>query len=302
MRLTEIKKDFRANRSVYLMALPVLLFFILFAYIPMSGLLMAFQNYSPQLGLFHSKWLGLKNFTDFFGSYYFLRLLKNTFLLSFYDLIFAFPAPILFALLLNEVRSRHFKKAVQTISYMPFFISLVVIAGLIIDFTAPTGVVTAFLSLFGVEKSNLLGNPAFFRPLFVATNIWQNLGFQSIIYISALSAIDPEQYEAAVLDGAGRFRQTLHITLPGISGTLMMLLILRMGSMLSVGFEKVILLYSPAVYETADVISSFVYRKGLQEFNFGYSTAVGLFNSLINFALLIFANLLSRKYAEKSLF
>ncbi len=302
MRMIDVRKDFKANRAVYLMALPVILFFIVFSYIPMTGLVMAFQKYSPQLGIFGSEWVGLKNFTDFFGSYYFLRLLKNTFLLSFYDLIFAFPAPIIFALLINEVRNRYFKKAVQTISYIPFFISLVVIAGLIIDFTSSKGIITSIVSLFGVEKSNLLGNAQYFRPIFIGSNIWQNLGFQSIIYIAALSSVDQELYEAAVLDGAGRWKQTIHITIPSISSTIIMLLILRMGSMLSVGFEKVILLYSPIVYNTADVISSFVYRKGLQEFNFGYSTAVGLFNSLINFILLIIANILSRKYAEKSLF
>lgn len=302
MRMIDVRKDFKANRAVYLMALPVILFFIVFSYIPMTGLVMAFQKYSPQLGIFGSEWVGLKNFTDFFGSYYFLRLLKNTFLLSFYDLIFAFPAPIIFALLINEVRNRYFKKAVQTISYIPFFISLVVIAGLIIDFTSSKGIITSIASLFGVEKSNLLGNAQYFRPIFIGSNIWQNLGFQSIIYIAALSSVDQELYEAAVLDGAGRWKQTIHITIPSISSTIIMLLILRMGSMLSVGFEKVILLYSPIVYDTADVISSFVYRKGLQEFNFGYSTAVGLFNSLINFILLIIANILSRKYAEKSLF
>lgn len=302
MRMIDVRKDFKANRAVYLMALPVILFFIVFSYIPMTGLVMAFQKYSPQLGIFGSEWVGLKNFTDFFGSYYFLRLLKNTFLLSFYDLIFAFPAPIIFALLINEVRNRYFKKAVQTISYIPFFISLVVIAGLIIDFTSSKGIITSIVSLFGVEKSNLLGNAQYFRPIFIGSNIWQNLGFQSIIYIAALSSVDQELYEAAVLDGAGRWKQTIHITIPSISSTIIMLLILRMGSMLSVGFEKVILLYSPIVYDTADVISSFVYRKGLQEFNFGYSTAVGLFNSLINFILLIIANILSRKYAEKSLF
>lgn len=302
MRMIDVRKDFKANRAVYLMALPVILFFIVFSYIPMTGLVMAFQKYSPQLGIFGSEWVGLKNFTDFFGSYYFLRLLKNTFLLSFYDLIFAFPAPIIFALLINEVRNRYFKKAVQTISYIPFFISLVVIAGLIIDFTSSKGIITSIVSLFGVEKSNLLGNAQYFRPIFIGSNIWQNLGFQSIIYIAALSSVDQELYEAAVLDGAGRWKQTIHITIPSISSTIIMLLILRMGSILSVGFEKVILLYSPIVYDTADVISSFVYRKGLQEFNFGYSTAVGLFNSLINFILLIIANILSRKYAEKSLF
>lgn len=302
MNWINIKKDFKANKAIYLMVLPVLIYFLVFSYVPMAGVLMAFEKYTPKGGILGSEWIGLKNFTDFFKSYYFFRILKNTFLLSFYDLLVGFPAPIIFALLLNEIRSQRFKKLVQTISYMPYFISLVVISGIIIDFFSSTGAITAMVIKLGGPSANLLGMPELFRTIFVGSNVWQGLGFSSVIYMAALAGIDQEQYEAAALDGAGRWRQTLHVTLPGIATTIIILLILRLGNLMSVSFEKVILLYSPGTYSTADVISSFVYRKGLLEFNYGYSTAVGLFNSAMNFAILVFANRLSKKFSETSLF
>lgn len=301
MKLIDIRKDFSSNKYIYLMALPVVLFFVVFSYIPMYGVIIAFQKFSPNKGIFDNTWVGLSHFKDFFSSYYFWRLIKNTFLLNFYDLIFAFPAPIFFALLLNEVKNRHFKKTVQTVTYMPYFISLVVVAGIIIEFTGSDGLINEIIVLLGGKRSNLLGNPEFFRAIFIGSNIWQGLGFSSIIYLAALSGIDEELYEASTIDGAGRWRQTWHITLPGISSTIIILLILRIGNMMNVGFEKIILLYSPLTYETADVISSFVYRKGLLEFNYSYSTAVGLFNSAINFSLLILANKISRRFSESSL-
>ena len=248
-----------------------------------------------------SEWIGLKNFSDFFGSYYAGRLIWNTFLINFYDLIFSFPAPIIFALLLNEVKAAKFKKTVQTITYMPYFISLVVVASIIVEFTSSRGFIVDILSLFGFEKKSLLGEAQYFRAVFVGSNIWQSLGFNSIIYLAALSGVDQELYEAATIDGAGRWKKMWYITLPCISSTVIIMLILRIGSMMNVGFEKIILLYNPATYETADVISSFVYRKGLQEMNYGYSTAVGLFNSVINFTLLVISNKLSRKFSETSL-
>ncbi|MEA4889939.1 MAG: ABC transporter permease subunit [Clostridiaceae bacterium] len=290
-----------ANKYVYVMAIPVLTFFIIFAYVPMYGILMAFQDYKPQYGILHSTWIGLKNFSDFFKSYYCLRLVSNTFILNLYDLIFAFPAPIIFALLLNELKSNKFKKTVQTITYMPYFISLVVVAGLIVEFTSSRGFIIDMLSLFGFEKKSLLGDAKYFRSIFVISNIWQYLGFNSIIYIAALAGIDQELYEAATIDGAGRWSKMFYITIPCISSTIIIMLILRIGNMMNIGYEKIILLYNPSTYVTADVISSFVYRKGLQEMNFSYSTAVGLFNSMINFALLVIANKLSRKYSETSL-
>ncbi|NTV89263.1 MAG: sugar ABC transporter permease [Clostridiales bacterium] len=302
MRFVDVRKDFKLNKMVYLILAPVIIYFIIFNYIPMAGIVLAFEKFETKLGIFGSPWVGFKNFTDFFGSYYFWRLIRNTFLISFYDFLWGFPAPIVLALLLNEIGQKTFKKVVQTISYMPFFISMVVIAGLIIDFTSSTGTITSLVAALGGEKENLLSRPELFRTIFVASNIWQNIGFQSIIFLAALSGIDQELYQAARIDGAGRWKQTIHVTLPGIAGTIIIMMILRIGNMMNVGMEKVILLYNPLTYETADVISSFTYRKGLQEFNYGYSTAVGLFNSVINFAMLLIANGISRKFSESSLF
>lgn len=295
-------KDFRRNKYTYLMAIPVVAFFIVFCYVPMYGIIIAFQNYKPALGVMGSDWVGLKHFKEFFGSYYFWRLLRNTFLINVYDLIFGFPAPIILALLLNEVKNLRFKKIVQTITYMPHFISLVVVASLIIEFCSSRGfIVNIMHTLFGTEKIGLLGKPEYFRTIYVASGIWQSVGFGSILYIAALSNIDPQLYEAATLDGAGRWRKMWHITLPGILPTTIIMLILRIGNMMNVGFEKIILLYNSNTFETADVISSFVYRKGLQEHIYGYSTAIGLFNSVISFALLIAANKISQRLTETSL-
>jgi len=290
------------NWQIYLLALPIIAYFITFSYIPMLGVVMAFQRFNPKLGYFRSPWIGLDNFKDFFGSYYFWRLIRNTFLISFYNLIFAFPTPIIFALLLNEVKNRYFKRTIQTISYLPHFISMVVICGIIRIFTDNDGLITMLVVALGGKQRNLLTDPKLFRPIYVASDIWQGIGFNSIIYLAALSSVDQELYEAAIIDGAGRWKQTWHITLPGIAPTIIIMLILRMGSLFSVGFEKIILLYNSMTYETADVISSFTYRKGLLDFNYGYSTAVGLFNSVINFGMLMIANFLSRKYSETSLF
>jgi putative aldouronate transport system permease protein len=295
------RKSMEMSKYLYIMSIPVILYFFIFAYLPMYGVVIAFQQYSPGKGVFGSAFIGLKNFKDFFNSYYFFRLLGNTVLISLFDLIFAFPAPILLALLMNEVKNKVFKRTVQTITYMPYFISLVVVAGILIDFCLPKGFISDILVNFGVARTNLLGKPQYFRSIFVSSNIWQNIGFGSIIYLAAITAVDHEQYEAAVIDGAGRLRQTWHITLPAITSTIIVLLILRIGNLLNVGFEKIILLYSPITYEVGDVISSFVYRKGLLESNYGYSAAVGLFNSIINFVLLIMANKLSKIFVKSSL-
>lgn len=275
---------------------------VAFNYVPMFGVIMAFQDFRPALGVFRSDWIGLTHFIDFFESHYFLRLLRNTFLLSFYDLIVNFPAAIVFALLLNELRHKLFKKCIQTISYMPFFISMVVISGIILDFFSSTGAVTEIISRLGGPEGNLIGRSELFRSIFVGTNVWQFMGFNSIIYLAALAGIDQELYEAAVIDGANRWKQTLHVTLPGIASTIIIMLILRVGQLMTVNFEKVILLYSPSTYITADVIQSFTFRKGLIDFNFGYSTAVGLFNSLMNFSFLLTANWLAKKHSDTSLF
>ncbi len=297
-----VRLEIRTSGALYIMALPVILYYLLFRYIPMFGTVMAFQKFNIAKGIFGSPWIGFDNFITFFNSYYFVRLLRNTVLISLTDLVFNFPAPIIFALLLNEVNNRWFKKTVQTISYMPYFVSIVVLCGLVIDFCQAGGVISnAFSLLFG-ESVNLMSKPEYFRTIFVGSNIWQGLGYGSIVYIAALTSVDQELYEAAVIDGAGRWKQTIHITIPSIMPTIIILLILRMGSILDVGYEKVMLLYNPATYETADVISTFVYRKGFVDYDYSYSTAVGLFNSVINLCLLTLTNYVSRRAGEISLF
>ena len=296
-----IGSDLLKNRELYLMILPVIAYYILFHYKPMYGIIIAFKDYSPAKGILGSTWIGLDNFRNFFGSYYFGRILKNTFLISCSSILFEFPMPIILALLINEVRKRSFARVVQTMTYMPYFLSLVVVCGLIKDFTNSTGIVSYLLGAFGMEPANLLDKPGLFIPIYVISDIWQNAGWGSIIYLSAISSIDQQQYEAAEIDGAGHLRRVWHITLPGILPTIAILFILRMGNMMSVGFEKILLLYSPLIYDTADVISTFVYRRGILDSDFSFSSAVGLFNSVINFCLVISANYMSRKVNDYSL-
>ncbi|MDF2921442.1 MAG: sugar transporter permease [Paenibacillaceae bacterium] len=294
-------RDLALNKYLYIMMIPVIVFYVVFHYAPLYGAVIAFKDYSPVKGVFGSEWVGLEHFRSLFESYYFRRILQNTVLISIYSLLFAFPAPVILALMINEVRNRTFKRTVQTITYMPYFVSLVVICGIIKDFTNSGGLINQLVVALGGDGLALLQKPNLFRPIYIVSEIWQKIGWESIIYIAALMGIDQEQYEAARIDGASRLKQIWHITLPGIMPTIVIMLILRMGHMLNVGFEKIILLYNPVTYETADVISSFVYRKGLLEFGWSFSSAVGLFNSVINLLLLILANQISRKISESSL-
>ncbi|MDQ1914026.1 ABC transporter permease subunit [Paenibacillus sp. GD4] len=294
-------RDLAVNKYVYLMLAPVVLYYFVFYYTPMYGLQIAFKDFSPGLGMWESPWVGFKHFQDFFNSYYFWRLLRNTLLLSLYELLFAFPASILLALLLNELRSAVFKRAVQTVTYMPHFISIVVIAGMMVDFLARDGLINNMLAWFGIEPIAFLRESGWFRTIFISSGIWQSVGWGSIIYLSAMSGIDPSLYEAAKVDGANRWKQTMHITLPGIAPTVIILLILQIGNFMTVGTDKILLLYNSSTYETADVIGTFVYRKGILESDFSYSAAVGLFNSIINFILLVFANTISRRTSETKL-
>lgn len=296
-------REIMKNRSLYVMLIPVILYFVLFHYKPMYGAIIAFKDFNPFVGVWDSKWVGFKHFEQFFQSYYFFRILRNTIMISLYQLIFAFPAAIILALLLNEVRNQIFKRVVQSISYLPHFISLVVVCGMIIDFLQPDGIINRMLVAIGLvtEPVNLLILPEWFRTIFVASGIWQGIGWSSIIYLAALSGINPTLYEAAVVDGAGRWKQMLNVTLPGLMPTIIILLIINIGNFMVVGFDKIILLYNPATYETADVIGSFVYRRGIVEANYSFTAAVGLFNSLINFTLLILVNQLAKKKAESSL-
>ena len=252
-------------------------------------------------GILGSSWAGLKYFQEFFSSIYAGRTIRNTLLISLYSLLWGFPAPIILALLLNEIRNVHFKKIVQTVTYLPHFISLIVVCGLIVNFCQQQGLFNNIITFFGGQRILFLQQPEWFRTIYISSGIWQGIGWGSIIYLAALSGIDQELYEAAAIDGANRWKQTIHVTLPGIAPTIIILLIMNIGHLMSVGYEKVILLYNPLTYTTADVISSFVYRVGLQQFNYSYATAVGLFNSLVNLALLVGANAVSRKVNEVSL-
>ncbi|TNJ65225.1 sugar ABC transporter permease [Paenibacillus hemerocallicola] len=294
-------RDLRINKYVYLMLVPVIAYYVIFYYVPMYGLQIAFKDYSPGLGMWNSEWVGFRHFESFFDSYYFWRLLRNTLLLSLYELLFGFPASIILALLLNELRSNVLKRFVQTVTYMPHFISIVVISGMLVDFLARDGLINNVLGLFGVEPVAYLGESSWFRTIFISSNIWQSVGWGSIIYLSAMSGIDPSLYEASRVDGASRWKQMLHVTLPGIMPTVVILLILQIGSFMTVGTDKILLLYNSTTYETADVIGTFVYRKGILESDFSYSAAVGLFNSIINFALLVLANAISRRTSDNKL-
>lgn len=295
-------KNYRQNPLLYWMLAPVLLYVLIFNYAPMFGLVISFQDYSLTRGVMGSKWIGLKNFEDFFSSMYFGRTLGNTLILSGLDLLVCFPAPIILALMLNEVGCLRFKKTIQTVSYMPHFISMVVVAGLIKEFCSSTGVVAQFVQFFGGKAQSYISQPQYFRAIFTVSQVWQTIGFNSIVFLAALSGIDMQLYEAARIDGAGRLRQMWHVTLPGIIPTIIIMLILRCGAIMNVNFEKVLLLYSPSTYATADVISTYVYRAGIIKQKIGYSTAVGLFNSVVSLLLVVGANALSNRYTESSLF
>ena len=299
--LVSCKKDFKRNYFIYGMLFPVLLFYIIFHYGPMYGAQIAFKDFNTLAGIWGSPWIGFSNFSSFFESYYFTRLLRNTLILSVQSIVFTFPAPIILALLLNEIRQNKLKRFVQTITYFPHFISVVVISGIIINFVKQDGLITSILTLFNGANTNLLLEPGNFRPIYIVSDIWQHVGWNSIIYLAALASVDQELYEAAKIDGAGRVAQMMHITIPSILPTITILLILRIGAVMNIGFEKVMLLYNPTIYETADVISTFVYRRGILEVAYGYSAAVGLFNSAINCILVILTNQFSRRYSETSL-
>ena len=300
--LQTIKKDISKNKWIYIMAIPVIVFYICFSYIPMAGIQIAFKDFNFGAGIWGSPWVGFKHFISFFQGPYAWRVIRNTLLVSLYTIVVCFPAPILFALLLNEAKNKLFKRTIQTVSYLPHFISLVVICGLIKEFTQSTGLVSTLLAFFGVPQETMLLDPERFRAVYVISDLWQTIGWNSIIYLAALAGIDQEQYEAARVDGAGRIRQIISVTLPGLMPTITILFILKMGNILNVGFEKILLLYSPTTYEVADVISTYVYRIGILDANFSYSTAIGLFNSVVNIIFLLLTNAISKKMNNSGLF
>ncbi|MBE7043904.1 MAG: sugar ABC transporter permease [Ruminococcaceae bacterium] len=296
-----IKTHFRQNWELYLMIIPIIAYYVIFCYVPMYGTVIAFQNYSPGKGILGSKWVGLKHFIDFLSSPDIGRLLRNTVTISINTLIFGFTTPIILALMMNELRQAKFKRVVQTVSYMPHFISVVVICGMIKDFVSSDGFISTFLAPLIGENVDMLTREKMFVPIYVTSGIWQTLGWDSIIYMAALSGIDMQLYEAAKIDGAGKWNQMRYVTIPGIMPTIIIMLILKIGSMLSVGYEKIILLYNPLIYNTSDVISTYVYRLGFESQEWSYTSAVGLFNSIINFILLVSANTISRKFNDTSL-
>jgi putative aldouronate transport system permease protein len=298
---SSLRLDYQKRKCVYWMLIPVMAYYIVFCYIPMFGQVIAFQNYRPARGILASPWVGLKNFISFFKGPFSGRVIKNTIILSFYDIVFSFPMPIILALLLNELGSGKFKRVAQTITYMPHFISLVIMCGMIVNFTSSHGVITSVLGWFGLPATNLLSKPQYFRAIYTVSTIWKTIGWGSIIYLATLSNVDVNLFEAASIDGAGRFRKIYHIMIPSLVPIIAIQLIMRIGHIMSQGAEKVILLYSPIVYDTADTIASYVYRVGLSEQNYSLAAAVGMFNSLVNLLLLVFANWFSRRFVQESL-
>ncbi|HAL74418.1 MAG TPA: sugar ABC transporter permease [Clostridiales bacterium] len=296
------RRDILLNWKIYLIALPIIAYFIIFHYLPMFGIVMAFQDFSPIKGFLGSEWVGIDNFIKFFTGPSFLLILRNTLVISLLGLVIGFPASILFAILLNELNQLFFKKTIQTISYMPYFVSMVVIAGLIIDFCSSNGIITNLLVNLGMKRQNLLQNPSYFWTINLISDLWQGLGYGSIIFIAAITNVSQELHEAATIDGAGRIKRVIHVTIPGMLPVIVTMLILQVGMLMSVGFDKILLLYNPTIYSTADVISTHVQRMGIVNMQYGYSSAVGLFNSVVGTALLLITNALSRKYAEHSVF
>ena len=290
------------HRSYYLMLLPAFAAVLIFSYLPMYGIQIAFKDYKGSLGFAASKWVGLKYFKSFFTSYNCWALVRNTFALSIYSFLAGFPIPIIFALLLNEIRGRY-KNVVQTVMYAPHFISLVVLAGMVIAMFSPSiGSVNTIIEMLGGEKVYFMGEPSAFRHIYVWSGIWQNVGWNSIIYIATLSSVDPTIHEAAVIDGASRLQRVWHISVKSIMPTMVILLILNTGSIMSVGFEKVFLMQNDLNSTTSDVISTYIYKRGLVNADYSFSSAVGLFNNVINFIILITVNGISRRLGETSLF
>ncbi|HOJ10753.1 MAG TPA: ABC transporter permease subunit [Clostridiales bacterium] len=295
-------RNFKNEIFMHALVLPTVVYFFIFAYMPMYGILVAFKDFSFAKGIWGSNWVGLEHFMTFFKSMYFPRLVKNTVLISVYSIIWGMPFPIIFALLLNEIKNRHFKRIIQTVSYFPHFVSTVIIVGLMVSFMSPVdGIVNILRVRYGHEAINFIQSTKWFRTLYIGSGIWQGFGWGSIIYLAALSGISNELYEAAYVDGATRWQQTIHISIPGIMPTFIILFILSVGGIMSVGSSKIILMYTPATYDVADVISTYVYRKSLIGGEFSFGAAVGLFNTVINYALVFVTNKISKKVSDISL-
>ena len=297
-----VKKWLRRDWQLYLMLLLPVIYYFLMKYMPMYGTLIAFKKFSARKGIWNSPWVGFVNFEKILSDPYFYKLIRNTLLINVYSLVFAFPASILFALLLNEMRSRRYRQVVQTVSYLPHFISTVVVCGLVTNFLRTNGgIINDLIALTGGERISFLTRPEYFRTIYIVSDIWQHLGWDAIIYIAALTGIDPQLYEAATIEGANRYQKTVHVTLPCIAPTITIMLILRVGNLMNLGYEKILLLYSGATYETADVISTFVYRRGLMTADFSYGTAVGLFQSVVSLLLVVSTNWIGKRISDTGL-
>lgn len=300
--LAALWRRIKLERAWYaMMALPVV-YLVIFHYVPMAGIVLAFQDYKMGRGVFGSDWVGFKWFIQFFESFYFWRLMRNTLLLSFYSIVFGFPVPIIFALMLNEMKVLPLKRVVQTVSYLPHFISLVIIVGMLVTFLSPNnGIINIVIKSLGGEPINFLGLQSWFRPLYIGSGIWQHFGFSSIIYLAAIAGISQELYDAAEVDGASRIQRIRFVTIPGMAPTIIILLILNLGRALAVDWEKVLLMYTPATYEVADVIATYVYRRGIIDSKYGFGSAVGLFANVINLIFLVVFNRLARRFTDTSL-
>ncbi|MFE5324019.1 ABC transporter permease [Paenibacillus sp. NPDC056579] len=300
--MNTVIRRIRRNADLYLLFLPVLAFFIIFEYVPMYGVQIAFKDFIATKGIWGSPWVGFKHFERFFSSFYFWRIMKNTLGIGLYQLIVGFPVPILLALMINEVRSSLYRRFIQTVTYAPHFLSTVVAVGMVMMFLSPeTGLVNIVIRMFGGESIPFMTEPGWFKTIYVLSGVWQQMGWSSIIYLAALAGIDPQLHEAARMDGASRLQRIWHINLPGIMPTVVILLILNVGSILGVGFEKVFLMQNSLNMSASDVISTNVYRSGILGAEFSYSAAVGLFNSVVNFILLLTVNRIARKVNETSL-
>lgn len=293
-------------RYLYILILPGLIYYLVFKYLPMFGVIIAFKDYQPWLGLWNglvkTDWVGFANFRRLFSSMMFPQLMENTMLISFYKLFFGFPAPILLALLLNEVSNAIFKRSIQSISYVPHFLSWVVVGGILTNLLSPSyGVINGFLKSLGYQPIYFMTVPEYFRGLLVVTDVWKSIGWGSIIYLATLTGISPELYEAATIDGAGKWKQLLHITLPGLKSTIIIVLILRIGHVLDAGFDQILTLYNPTVFSVSDILDTYVYREGILNASYSFSTAVGLFKSSIGLVLVLITNYLSKKAGEEAL-
>ena len=301
-RWQNAKTKIQKNKQLYLFVLPAFLIILIFSYGPMYGVIIAFKDYMPSLGIFGSPWVGFKHFQRFFDSYYFWDLIKNTLGISLYSLALGFPLPIILALALNEIKDGPFKKLTQTVTYAPNFIAVVVMVGMVIAFLSPsTGVINHFLEAIGLERINFMTDPKWFKTIYVVSGVWQGTGWGSVIYLAALSGVDTQLHEAATIDGASRLQRVWYINLPTIMPTMVILLIMNCGSLMSIGFEKILLMQNPLNMESSNVIATFVYKQGLLEAQYSFAAAVGLFNSLINSILLLVVNYVSKKLSDSSL-